>query len=237
MPENLFTFREFRRSSLFFSFLGAIALESVSVGVAQLWPAAVSGEVICSIPTILADPPIGNPPELILPKDDPIPMPEAEPTPTPDETPPAQETPPPDTLPEMMLDAAKPTPTPGPRHVPRPTGTPFPENPRRGDRPQAGIVGGAEHATPSAGRPGGAPGGIRPRTPKPPYPFQARVAKLTGSGICRVTFDAAGRVMGAVMIQSIGNTLLDNNTASYARANWSGQPNSVADVPVTYRLP
>ena len=60
---------------------------------------------------------------------------------------------------------------------------------------------------------------------------------MTGSGVCRVTFDGSGHVSDASMTQSIGSGILDNNTIQFAKANWSGAPNTTTNVPITYRMP
>ena len=142
----------------------------------------------------------------------------------------------------MTLDTPKPTPAPtvAVKRAPmRPTGTPFPANAKRGDVPQMGVVGGVPHAEKTAGTPGGkAIGPARPpRTPKPPYPAQARMAKLQGSGVCHVTFDASGHVSSASMSQSIGTRILDDATTGYAKLNWTGTPNTSTNVPITYEKP
>jgi TonB family protein len=73
-------------------------------------------------------------------------------------------------------------------------------------------------------------------TSKPPYPYQARAARLQGSGSVRVVFDGSGHVSSAVIEQSVGSGILDSNTISYAKANWTGPPNTTTTVPITYRL-
>lgn len=70
----------------------------------------------------------------------------------------------------------------------------------------------------------------------PPYPLQTRAAHLTGSGYASATFDSSGHCASVTMIQSTGSGVLDNNTVSYGKANWSGPPNQTVKVPVAYRL-
>ena len=72
--------------------------------------------------------------------------------------------------------------------------------------------------------------------PLPPYPYQARQRGLTGDGICRVSFDASGHLVKVVMSTSTGSDILDENTLNFARKNWTGQPNLVTNVPVSYKL-
>ena len=73
-------------------------------------------------------------------------------------------------------------------------------------------------------------------TPIPFYPFNARVDRNRGSGIVRVSTDARGQVVRASMIQPTGAPDLDENTVNFALAHWSGPPNSVCRVPITYLL-
>src|SRR5438477_12704837 len=54
--------------------------------------------------------------------------------------------------------------------------------------------------------------------PRPQYPYEARSRRITGSGVCVVTVDAAsGNVSGASMKQSIGNSILDDAALSASR--------------------
>ncbi len=73
-------------------------------------------------------------------------------------------------------------------------------------------------------------------TPQPPYPYPLRAAHVQGSGSVRITTDASGRVVSASVVQSTGNTLMDDNTSRFARAFWSGPPNASVTVPITYRM-
>lgn len=236
MPESLFRPRRFRRSYLAACFAGAVLIEASMVGVAAIWPRQLSWKIPDQITEIDTGPVLGEPvQELILPKEDPVPTPEPpEPTPPPEDTP-EPDTPPPTEEPEMSMDTPVPTPPPKKPAFTRPAG-PAPSNAKRGDVPQNGVVGGVPKASKTTGTPGAARLGVRKYTPKPPYPYQARKAHLTGSGVCHVTFDASGRVSSATMTQSIGSGILDSNTVSYARANWTGPPNGALDVPITYQL-
>ncbi len=71
---------------------------------------------------------------------------------------------------------------------------------------------------------------------KPMYPPTLRAMKIQGSGMVRITTDAAGRVVGAVIVQSTGNAVLDANTCQHARASWNGPASTSTNVPFTYRL-
>jgi hypothetical protein len=73
-------------------------------------------------------------------------------------------------------------------------------------------------------------------TSAPLYPFFARGSQFQGGGMVRVTFDGAGCVASAKMVQSVGSDTLDSNTIIYAKAYWSGPPNLVVLVPVHYHL-
>jgi protein TonB len=75
------------------------------------------------------------------------------------------------------------------------------------------------------------------RTPKPPYPYEARAARFQGSGRILVSTDDSGAVTSATIQQSVGSAILDSNTVSFARGNWHGPPNSSTTVAITYQLP
>ena len=131
-------------------------------------------------------------------------------------------------------------PPPPPKKIDKPKSSkPIPANAKRGEHPQDGVVGGAPHAEKTTGTPGfthlGPPQGTWHHS-RPPYPAQARMAHIEGSGSVKVTTDASGHVVSAEIVQSVGNGLLDSNTKQYALANWSGPPNSSTVVPITYRL-
>jgi TonB family protein len=73
-------------------------------------------------------------------------------------------------------------------------------------------------------------------TPMPQYPYQARRARITGSGICVMTVDAAtGNVTTAVMEQSTGDGILDKVTTDTFR-KWRFKPGTVSQVriPVSF---
>ena len=74
------------------------------------------------------------------------------------------------------------------------------------------------------------------RTPMPQYPYEAKRAHITGSGVCIMTVDAAsGNVTGAVMEQSTGNGILDKVTTEAFR-KWRFKPGMVSQVrvPISY---
>jgi TonB family protein len=72
--------------------------------------------------------------------------------------------------------------------------------------------------------------------PLPEYPYQAKHANITGSGVCAMIVDiASGKVTNAMMAQSTGNAILDKVTTETFR-RWRFKPGSVSQVrvPVTY---
>jgi TonB family protein len=73
-------------------------------------------------------------------------------------------------------------------------------------------------------------------TPLPEYPYQARRAQITGSGVCVIIVDtASGNVTSAVMEQSTGNAILDKVTTDAFR-KWRFKPGTVSQirVPISY---
>ncbi len=130
----------------------------------------------------------------------------------------------------------KPTPPPKPK-APRAASTPAPANAKRGAVAQPGQVNGnVDHAAKLTGTPGGSKIGLGWKTPKPIYPYQARASHVQGSGSVRVSTNASGDVISAVISQSVGSGILDANTVAFARSNWHGPPNSTTTVPITYKL-
>lgn len=232
MPDSLFAPRRFRRSYLVYCSLAAFCLEGSLVGIAAIWPQNKTVEIPPVITEVVDLPPVQ---ELILPEEDPQPTPD-EPTPPPEETPPPDDTPPPDEPPEITLDTPKPTPTPGPSRKPTfVMPKVIPPNAKRGPVPQNGVVGGVPSAARTAG-PVVKSAGTWHTSAKPPYPPQARASHITGSGTVRITTDASGRVVSASVAQSAGNGILDYAITGFAKANWSGPPNSSTTVPFTFRL-
>lgn len=72
--------------------------------------------------------------------------------------------------------------------------------------------------------------------PLPEYPYQAKHANVTGSGVCVMTVDtASGKVTNAMMAQSTGNAILDKVTTETFR-RWRFKPGAVSQVrvPVSY---
>jgi TonB family protein len=73
--------------------------------------------------------------------------------------------------------------------------------------------------------------------PLPDYPYEARRAHVSGSGVCVMTVNtASGNVTNAIMTESTGNALLDKITTDTLR-RWRFKPGTVSQVqvPITYR--
>jgi len=72
--------------------------------------------------------------------------------------------------------------------------------------------------------------------PLPEYPYQAKRANITGSGVCVITIEtASGKVTDAMMAQSTGDGILDKVTINTFR-RWRFKPGTVSQirVPVDY---
>ena len=87
--------------------------------------------------------------------------------------------------------------------------------------------------------PATAPGTLVFWTPKPKYPQVAKTARIEGSGVVDVTFDAQGRPTHVEMVQSTGSLILDKNTTMTAEQYWhtSGGRTAAKTIIVDYRLP
>ena len=73
-------------------------------------------------------------------------------------------------------------------------------------------------------------------SPRPPYPYEARSKRITGSGIITATVDpASGSVTDASVTQSTGSPILDDAAVSTFR-RWRFRPGSVSKVriPITF---
>ena len=73
--------------------------------------------------------------------------------------------------------------------------------------------------------------------PLPDYPYEARRAHITRSGVCVMFVDSAsGRVTSAVMEQSTGNAILDKiTTDTFGRWRFKAGTVSQVQVPITYQ--
>ena len=74
------------------------------------------------------------------------------------------------------------------------------------------------------------------KMPPCPYPYASVVHKETGSGLIELTTGADGKVAEAEMIQKIGHPSLDTEAVTYAKAQWTGPPNSKAITKITFTL-
>ena len=75
-------------------------------------------------------------------------------------------------------------------------------------------------------------------TRMPQYPYEAKRAHITGSGICVMTVNTfSGNVTGAVMEQSTGNGILDKVTTDAFR-KWRFKPGTLSQirVPISYEI-
>jgi TonB family protein len=75
--------------------------------------------------------------------------------------------------------------------------------------------------------------------PRPEYPHEARLHRITGSGVCVVSVDPkSGSVTEASMAQSTGDTILDDSAVSTFRT-WRFKPGMVSKVriPVEFTSP
>ena len=75
-------------------------------------------------------------------------------------------------------------------------------------------------------------------SPRPPYPYEARAHKITGSGVVVANVDAAsGNVTDASVATSTGSSILDDAAVSTFR-RWRFRPGSVSKVriPITFTL-
>ncbi len=237
MPESLFMRRPPRRGRFVLMVVGSVLFHYAIVGVGAIFTRDTSWDIPTPpVELELADK-LGDPDvrELIVAD---TPPPEDQPTPPPDETPPPDDTPPPQVDPDMVDPEQTPPPeTPKPSVKPYvKRSTPPPANAKRGPIAQEGVVGGNPNGTKTTGTPGAKVVGHW-TTPKPPYPQQARMAKLQGSGSLRISTDASGNVSSVSIGQSAGSPILDNAIQSYARNNWKGPPNASTTVPFTFTQP
>ncbi|RYD29125.1 MAG: energy transducer TonB [Verrucomicrobiaceae bacterium] len=131
-----------------------------------------------------------------------------------------------------------------PKMVTQPT-TPKPRAATRSTKPAgtSGTVSTGPSITNGAGG-GGSGSGQGPgknqknRTPRPPYPFWAKSAKIAGTVLMRLVIDSTGRIVSASVVQSCGNSRLDNETVNFIRSRWFLPASAGSTQPLTwtYRL-
>lgn len=204
---------------------GSVGLHGAIIAVAALWPMRSTAPAKEVPPTaIFIDEPAGDPEPPTLEN-------QLVPAAVPSDPPPvAADAPvdPPPTPEEPSMELAVP-----PRPVVKTA-----EKKARSARPVPPGVS-ARNTQPAAATVSGAgrPGAVgRWHTPQPLYPYALRAARIAGSGSVRVTTDGSGRVMSASVVQSTGNSLLDENTCVFARHSWTGPPNAAVTVPITYQM-
>lgn len=191
------------------AFGAALAIHLAAVGIAALKPVEPEAEATMDLEQIA---------EVTFEQTPPNP----EPTPPPEEEPEPLDAPPEPTDPPEFQEE-KPTPPPKPRTSP--------------PKPVAPI------ARPASAAPAGpmsmsSAKAVAVSAPRPEYPYEARRAKLTGSGVCVMTVDTgSGAVTSAVMAQSTGSPVLDN-AATSAFKRWRFKPGTVARVrtPITFTM-
>jgi TonB family protein len=74
--------------------------------------------------------------------------------------------------------------------------------------------------------------------PRPPYPYEARRQRSTGSGLVLLRIDVStGSVTEARMVQSTGSAVLDNSAVN-TLGRWRFKPGTMTNVqvPITYTL-
>ena len=196
---------------VFAAFGAAVALHGIAVGIAALKPEEPITDVMPDLEQIA---------EVTFEPASP------EPTPPPEEV---EEPEPLDAPPEPIdppeFTEEKPTPPPKPK-----TEKPKPTAPIA--RPQAPAGPPAGPMSMSSAK------AVAISAPRPEYPYEARRARATGSGVCVMTVDtASGAVTSAVMAQSTGNPILDNAATSAFR-RWRFKPGTVSKVrtPITFTM-
>jgi len=108
--------------------------------------------------------------------------------------------------------------------------TPPPVRPRKKTRVASFVEGSAP--------PLGAVRALVMYAPRPPYPYEARRQRITGSGLALLTVDSVdGNVVDVRMVQSCGSVILDNATLDAFR-RWHFKPGTVerVQVSITYTL-
>ena len=219
-----------RKRGLILMVAGSLLFHGSLIGVAALWPVHPK-EPAPYITTDLGDEPV----PAADPQTPAAPPSEAEPeAPVLKAVEPVEDQPP---VVEPSIDdmsQATPTPRPAARAASRP-------NPALSTLHTVRTPGSLSTGGPASGTAGiagaGHPGsGVRWNVPRPAYPAALRLAHVQGSGKVRVTTDGAGRVVDAVIVQSTGSFVLDDQTCRTAKLQWSGPANATTTVPITYQL-
>ncbi len=80
---------------------------------------------------------------------------------------------------------------------------------------------------------GGPPDGWS--TPSPPYPFQAKKARLMGSTVVRIQTDRDGRITQASLDPPL-NPVLDVPVLKFVRETWRGPAFATGEIPISFVL-
>jgi periplasmic protein TonB len=188
---------------------GAVAIHFAAVAIASIHP---KEEIVdlSDIPEATVEMSIEQQPE------------PPQPTPPPEEEPPPP--PPPEAIPEQKPEFIEEKPTPPPKQPP----STKPVAPIAKPKP-VGPVGPMSMSSAKV---------MAVSAPRPEYPYEARRAKITGSGVCVMTIDTgSGSVTSAEMAQSTGSPILDNAATSAFR-RWRFKPGTVSRVrtPITFTM-
>jgi len=147
--------------------------------------------------------------------------------------------------PSLEISTGAPTGTPSPKPAPAaeqtPTAeevaTPAPEPEKKIGEKRHSTSGAKPTEPPVAGLMSlSAAQAIAVRAPLPEYPYQAKRAHMTGSGVCVMTVNtASGNVTNAMMAESTGDGILDYVTI-HTFQRWRFKPGTVSQVrvPISY---
>ena len=145
--------------------------------------------------------------------------------------------------PSLEISTGTPSPKPAPAAEQTPTAeemaTPAPEPEKKigGKRHPTSGAKSTEPRFPVAGLMSlSAAQAIAVRAPLPEYPYQAKRAHITGSGVCVMTVNtASGNVTNAMMAESTGDGILDYVTI-HTFQRWRFKPGTVSQVrvPISY---
>lgn len=146
-----------------------------------------------------------------------------EPTPPPEEE---QPPPPPPTPQDVQPEFVEEKPTPPPKRPPSNKPIAPIARPQAAGMPKPGAMSMSSAKA------------VAVSAPRPEYPYEARRAHITGSGVVTMTVDVgSGAVTDATMTQSTGNPILDNSAVNAFR-RWRFKPGTVSKVrtPITYTM-
>ena len=212
MPAGPLLYRAAPKWQVIAAFGAAFALHALAVGIAALRPEE---------PIVDVMPDLENIAEVTFEQAPPAPP---EPTPPPEEEEPEPLDAPPEPIDKPEFVEEKPTPPPKPK-----TDKPKAVAPIARPQAPASVAGPMSMSSAKA---------VAISAPRPEYPYEARRARATGSGVCVMTVDpSSGAVTSAEMAQSTGNPILDNAATSAFR-RWRFKPGTVSKVrtPITFTM-